>query len=198
MKFPKVSPSLTDRKHLEKGEQFGYWTIMHETTPSSNQTTKRIRMFACKCQCGSKRAIRMQDLTRGASTQCGCMQEELSRKANLKHGFRQTRLHQLFQNMLNRCQNPKNKRYKDYGGRGIKVCDEWREGGLAVFGKWAVDNGYKEGLQIDRKNNNKGYNPKNCRFITQKENVNNMSTNLYVYHKNKRYSFQQFWENMAR
>ncbi|APF21215.1 hypothetical protein [Clostridium butyricum] len=81
--------------------------------------------------------------------------------------------------MINRCCNPNNKRYYDYGGRGIKLCSEWRNK-YKNFEKWALNNGYSDDLTIDRKDNNKGYYPKNCRWITRKENSRNMRNNRFI------------------
>lgn len=80
-------------------------------------------------------------------------------------------LFNLYQTIKTRCTNPKRYNYKNYGGRGITLCDEWKEAKNFIL--WALSNGYKKGLQIDRIDNNKGYSPSNCRFVTNKENSNN-------------------------
>lgn len=81
-------------------------------------------------------------------------------------------LHHCYYNIKHRCYNPKAKYYKDYGGRGIFMCDEWLNS-KALFVKWAKEAGHRKGLQIDRVDNDKGYSPKNCRWTTAKENSNN-------------------------
>lgn len=80
-------------------------------------------------------------------------------------------LYGVWCSMKSRCENPNRPKYKDYGGRGIKVCEEWHD--VGVFAEWAFANGYKPGLQIDRENNNGDYCPSNCRFVTPKENSRN-------------------------
>lgn len=93
----------------------------------------------------------------------------------VKHGFcigGIPKVYSIWGMLIQRCHNPKNKNYKDYGLRGIYVCDEWRSDSGA-FIRWALENGYKEGLQIDRINNNEGYTPENCRFVTHSINVLN-------------------------
>lgn len=88
---------------------------------------------------------------------------------NLKHGLYGSKLYRLRFDIINRCENPKEHNYKYYGGRGIKVCREWKESPKA-FLEWAMANGYKEGLEIDRIDVNGNYEPGNCHFITHKEN----------------------------
>ena len=92
---------------------------------------------------------------------------------NLKHGLfvENKSLFNLWQTMKQRCENPKRTKYKDYGGRGIKVCDEWKT--AENFIRWALNNGYEKGLQLDRINNDGDYCPNNCRWVTVKENCRN-------------------------
>ena len=97
---------------------------------------------------------------------CGC-----NNKTNYKHGGKGTKLYNVWVAMKTRCLNPNHKQYKDWGGRGIKVCTEWLE--FIPFRDWAIQNGYKEDLEIDRINNNGNYEPDNCRFVTSKENMRN-------------------------
>lgn len=104
---------------------------------------------------------------------CGCIPK------NTKHGEtsggKHTRIYKQWLNMKNRCSNPKNHAYGRYGGRGIVVCEGWKDD-FAGFMMWAVNNGYSDSLTIDRINNNKGYSPENCRFVTLEENSRNKST----------------------
>lgn len=99
-----------------------------------------------------------------------------------KHGdgsiHRRVRLYKNWQEMWQRCNNPNNKKYKDYGARGIKVCSQWKD--YRVFKSWALENGYKNDLFIDRKNNNGNYTPKNCRWTTLKENNRNKRNNRMI------------------
>ena len=95
-------------------------------------------------------------------------------KGNYRHGFSKTHPHLfgVWETMRSRCNNPNREKYKDYGGRGIKVCKEWDESAES-FCKWALDNGYKDGLQIDRIDNDGDYEPNNCRWVTPKQNSRN-------------------------
>ena len=92
---------------------------------------------------------------------------------NVRHGLYKDHkeLFNLWQTMKTRCENPKRKNFKRYGARGITVCEEWHE--AKNFVEWALSNGYKKGLQLDRIDNNKGYSPDNCRFVTATENSRN-------------------------
>lgn len=103
---------------------------------------------------------------------CGCI------KINIKHGGKYTKLYSVHHSMKQRCSNINAKAYKDYGGRGITVCDEWldKDTGFINFRDWALNNGYQEGLEIDRIDNNGNYNSDNCRFVTAQENTQNRRT----------------------
>lgn len=103
---------------------------------------------------------------------CGCYKDYLIGVANKKHGGFGTRLYDIWINMKRRCLNNQNQAYKNYGGRGIIVCQEWLDN-FVSFKKWALNNGYKNNLTIDRVNNDKGYFPDNCRFVSKGENCRN-------------------------
>lgn len=101
--------------------------------------------------------------------------------------------------MKHRCYSPKNDSYKHYGARGIKVCDEWLNDFMNFY-NWAIGNGYKEGLTIDRVDVNGNYKPSNCRWVTMKKQQNNRSNNHYVMYENKKYTISELAElnNMDR
>ena len=100
---------------------------------------------------------------------CGCSKNDLISDKIIKHGEINTRLYVIWGNMKQRCLNPNYKHYKDWGGRGITICDEWLE--YISFRDWALNNGYQEDLEINRINNDGNYEPYNCNFITSKENT---------------------------
>lgn len=108
------------------------------------------------------------------------LQDKVSGRILPTHGLSYEPLYNIFKSMHDRCENVKNKAYKRYGGRGIKVCDEWSLDNINNFISWAHENGWKKGLQLDRIDNNAGYSPSNCRLITAKENSRNRSSNKYV------------------
>ena len=106
--------------------------------------------------------------------------------------YNKGRIRSVYYNMLRRCHDPKNKGYKDYGARGITVCDEWRND-CCIFYKWARDNGYNETLQLDRIDNNKGYSPDNCRWVTPLENSYNKRNTRKVMYKGEVHTLLE-WE----
>lgn len=128
--------------------------------------------WICICDCGTETAVRGDHLRNKLIQSCGCLEEENRAKgANLKHGGRHTRLYSIWSGMLKRCNNNNCRAYKNYGGRGIKVCDEWR--GFPIFQKWALENKYTDLLSIDRVDNDSDYRPDNCRWATAKQQANN-------------------------
>lgn len=125
----------------------------------------------CLCECGVRKTIRANNLINGNTKSCGCLnRERLSSGALAKHRLKTHPLYSVWMGVRQRCQKEYCKSFKDYGGRGIKVCDEWAKDFMPFY-NWAVNNGYKKGLQLDRINNNGDYEPSNCQFITQKENL---------------------------
>jgi hypothetical protein len=109
-----------------------------------------------------------------------------------KHGMTDTRLFKIWEGMLDRCNRPTHRYFNDYGGRGISVCDEWKE--FVPFYEWAVASGYSDGLSLDRKDNNKGYSPDNCRWATMKEQQNNKRSNRKVSYRGDSYTVTQLAE----
>jgi len=105
-------------------------------------------------------------------------------KANTTHGHTKTTLYYTWADMIDRCENKKNGAYNDYGGREICVCEEWHN--AEIFIKWANENGYRKGLQIDRINNNGNYEPSNCRWVTRVVNANNKRSNIFIEHNGER------------
>lgn len=161
------------------GKQFGYYTVI-EPIPSSN------KKITCQCVCGNIRVCTLHDLNRGKTKSCGCQQANLVRDSKIRHGMSYHPLQSVYTNMMARCNNPKSKCYSYYGGRGINVCDEWMNSN-EVFFSWAIDSGWKKGLKLDRKDNEKGYSPDNCRFVTHTVNMRNTRANrLFEYRGEKR------------
>ena len=111
-----------------------------------------------------------------------------------KHNGKKTRLYTIWYNMRNRCDNTENKEYSNYGGRGIKVCKEWYS--FIAFRDWAIKNGYKDTLTIDRIDNSGDYCPENCRFATLKMQANNRTNNHYITYKGKTQTLKQWAEEL--
>lgn len=125
------------------------------------------------------------NLKQGKTQSCGCLHNELLAKRNERHSLSKTRIYYIFNGMKDRCYNNKNKSYKDYGGRGITICDEWLND-FVVFYKWATENGYKEGLSIERIDVNKGYSPENCAWIPKEMQAKNTRKNVFYEYKGEK------------
>lgn len=138
---------------------------LYPTTTSKEK--KRFGLYECP-YCGNTFKARSSGIKAGHPISCGCM----VLKSVFKHGMSHTKIHDVWQNMKSRCYQQKKHDYKYYGGRGITVCDEWREYFINFY-NWAMINGYKEGLEIDRIKNDLNYSPDNCRFITGSQNTQN-------------------------
>lgn len=149
------------------GQKFGRWTVISYVGH---------RKWNCRCTCGTERVVQGTHLKSGASKSCGCYNHDSLIERNTTHGQNKTPLHYLWLGINNRCSNPNFKQFKDYGGRGIQVCDEWKKDFVA-FRDWCLSNGYKKGLSIDRIDNDKGYSPDNCRFVDRITQNNNKRSN---------------------
>ena len=128
-----------------------------------DNTSKRTK-WICKCKCGNIKSIYHSHLISGATTSCGCYQKEKAKEYKTKHNMTHTSLHNRWKSMKQRCLNTNCKAYKNYGARGIKICDEWLE--FNNFYNWSINNGYDEKLELDRIDNDKDYSPSNCRWVT--------------------------------
>lgn len=137
----------------------------------------------CKCDCGNESVVNIRSLKTGTTKSCGCWNKETRALRNTTHGMKDARIYHIHENMKQRCLNPKNDHYKDYGGRGIKICEEWLQ--FEAFYAWAQISGYEESLTIDRKNNNGNYCPENCRWVSQKEQTKNKRSNVMLTLKGK-------------
>lgn len=149
-----------------KGMRYGKLTVIKFVEINKNHRAS----WLCKCDCGKEKLVASHDLKHGIKSY-GCLKKE--------NKVLNKRIHNIWGNMVARCYNPQNKRYHDYGGRGIAICDEWRKR-YKNFEIWSFQNGYSEELTIDRINNDKGYEPNNCRWITRKENSRNTRRNNFI------------------
>lgn len=132
----------------------------------------RASYWLCQCDCGNTTIVREASIKNGHTKSCGCIRVERMKLENPKynHGLRYHRLNSIWRGMKTRCYNQKSLEYSNYGGRGIKVCDEWKND-FKAFYDWAMNNGYKDDLTIDRINNNGNYDPNNCQWLTKSENI---------------------------
>lgn len=161
------------------GQRFGMLVAI-EPIATRNKNRARIK-WKCQCDCGKLTVVTSSNLTAGHTKSCGCLNQKLfserCKSMPTIHNGSKERLYSVWHGMKARCNNPNNKRYPQYGGRGIKICDEWDED-YSDFRAWALKNGYDPQAQrgaytIDRINNDLGYSPENCRWITNKEQQKN-------------------------
>lgn len=155
------------------GQKYGRLTALKEV-PSNNKGT----MWMCRCDCGNIKTVYLGHLRMGRIKSCGCLQNEARIENKTTHGCSNTRMYSIWESMKQRCHNPKNHAYPRYGGRGIHVCAEW--GAFDNFKRWAEMNGYQDDLTLDRIDNDLGYSPSNCRWITMKEQQSNRRNNRFM------------------
>ena len=169
------------------GKRFGRLLVLkREGIDKSKHST-----WLCQCDCGNIKVISRPCFRTTYS--CGCLAKELLRNKVLKHNMYGTRLNRIWQRMKTRCNNFNDEHYKNYGGRGIRVCNEWNdsETGFMNFYAWAMQNGYRDDLTIDRIDVNGNYEPSNCRWITNLEQQNNKRTNHIIEYYGKKYTISQ-------
>lgn len=159
------------------GQRFGRLVVIAR---AENSHAGQAR-WLCACDCGGKSVSVGSALRSGRATSCGCLRREKLLLANTKHGGSDSHLYHVWCDMKRRCQDEHGKDWENYGGRGIEVCDEWKNDYVS-FQRWALENGYSQGLTIDRIDVNKGYSPDNCRWadaVTQSRNRRNVHIITY-------------------
>lgn len=160
--------------------KFGKLTALRETT-----TNKRYPTWLCQCECGNQKEIPYYNLLskRRPTLSCGCLRI----KKITTHGCwgKNERLYRIWCGMKQRCCNTKSTNYNNYGGRGIKVCEEW-ESDFGLFYNWAMQNGYNDELTIDRINVDGNYEPSNCKWVTRYQQSINRRDNIFVSFKGKK------------
>jgi hypothetical protein len=159
------------KRLIEKGDKFGHLTADDKFVGLKTRAT-------CTCVCGQKKSATVDCLVKGISTSCGCKSRMLLVIRTFKHGMVGTSEYKRWDAMIQRCCNPNNKGYKDYGGRGITVCRRWRRDFREFLGDMGKCPG--PGYELERKNNDKGYSKRNCRWATRSEQARNKRNNLYI------------------
>lgn len=195
------------------GKRFGQWMVLGQAedyiSPSNG---KHCAMWLCKCNCkyGTIAKVRGGHLTGGKSTRCkNCYRDEcadrfiIQNKEVLPENLRfvtteeerivkknRERIHTIWRNMWRRCTNINDEKYARYGGRGISICDEWKD--VDAFYDWAINNGYQENLSIDRIDNDGNYEPHNCRWVDDVTQANNKSTNFNITFNGETHTLQEW------
>lgn len=169
------------------GKRFGNLVVL-----SHSHTNGYTRCFLCQCDCGNQTIVAKNALTTGKQVSCGCLRNKRIADLNrLPNGY--LRLGKIYRAMKKRCYDTKSNRYDRYGARGIKICDEWLSD-INAFRKWSIENGYKDGLSIDRIDNNGDYSPNNCRWVEPTEQSNNTSRTVMIEYNGKTQTLTQ-WAN---
>ena len=151
-------------------QRFGRLVVAEKSHTDSNKKV----VWKCVCECGNIAFVRTHDLITGHTQSCGCFQREMTSKASKRHGMRHTKIYHTWLDMKDRCFNERNKRFFDWGGRGITVCDEWKNSFQAFYDHVSqLPHFGEEGYSIDRINNDENYEPGNVRWATVKEQNNN-------------------------
>lgn len=170
------------------GQRFGRLTVIERAGAKPTR-------WLCECECGRKIEINAYSLNSGRTTSCGCFARECSAERKKTHGNAYTRLYNIWCCMKQRCLNPNHISYCNYGGRGITVCAEWLHR-FQSFYDWAMANGYRDDLSIDRIDNDKGYSPDNCRWATIKEQHNNTRANRKIFFAGRTMTMAEWREEL--
>lgn len=166
---------MSKPRNLE-GQKFGRALVVSKAESKNGR-----RYWNCVCDCGNKFKTLAYHLTSGRTKSCGCYRHEREIEANTKHGKRSTRIYRIHHTMKGRCYDKNNPKYKNYGARGIYICDEWLgENGFINFYNWSMANGYKNDLTIERIDVNKNYCPENCTWIPMGEQAKNKTNNIII------------------
>jgi len=174
------------------GQRFGRLLVLERVENFYDKAGRSYVQWKCKCDCGNITYVTSNNLGTH-TTSCGCYYNEIKGKHSLKHGYRKTRLYRIYNGMKQRCNNPNVNEYKNYGKRGIRVCDEWNKpDGLKEFAEWALSHGYQDDLTIERTDVNGDYCPENCTWIPQSEQGKNTTKNVFVTYNGERMIIADF------
>ena len=189
---------MTRRLNL-LGERIGRLTVVEACESEVSKSGRKYAVWLCKCDCGSYKKVRANNLRQKTVQYCGCLFKEIHAQcihkaiaASRKHGEFGTRLYRIWAAMKRRCYNKHAIYYEIYGGRGIAVCDNWLD--YTAFRDWASSSGYAKGLTLDRIDCDGNYEPDNCRWITIEEQQRNRRNNRYYEYKGKSYTVLEIAE----
>lgn len=161
-----------------EGKRFGKLVVM-----KLFDIKKYKKYWLCKCDCGGQIVVRDDCLKRNVTHSCGCLKH--------KHDLSECKLYKVWVSIKSRCLNKDDRAFKNYGGRGITMCKEWKNS-FQTFYDWAMENGYESGLSIDRIDVNGNYCPENCRWATSQEQLNNTRRNHFVEYKGEKHTIAEW------
>lgn len=170
------------------GHRFGRLLVAERV---ENKTSKQT-YWKCICDCGKTTIVIAGHLKDGHTQSCGCIHREKIKDIMSTHGKSSTKLYKVWRGIIDRTMYESNKSYANYGGRGIKLCDEWKD--FDVFYEWSIKNGYKDGLTLDRINVDGNYEPLNCRWATWKTQQNNRRNNRLITYNNETHTMKEWAE----
>ena len=188
---------------IKEGDVFGRLTVIKLDHIERKQTKRDVitkEMWECKCKCGKIITVSHNNLLYGQVKSCGCLHYDKVKNetylCTTTHGKSKTRLYNIWCNMKRRCTNKKNVDYHNYGGRGIKVCDEWKNDFMSFY-NWAINNGYSNDLTIDRIDVNGNYEPNNCKWATKQEQCDNKRNTVYLTCNNKTKTLSEWSKSLS-
>lgn len=170
------------------GNKYGKLTVIcREANTNEGASTWR-----CQCECGNTVVVRGANLRKGTTKSCGCLSKMVCQK-RAKHNMVGTRLYNIWGNMKARCCRKTQPSYNYYGGRGIKICDEWKNS-FENFLKWALSNGYTDSMTIERIDVNGDYCPENCKWSTPSEQAKNRRSNILINYNGETHCLSEWCE----
>ena len=174
------------------GMKFGRLTAIKRVADHIEPSGRKVAMWECICDCGNTYTVSGKRLKNGITKSCGCLQKD--RPNGTTHGMSNTEIwkHWKYMKMRCNCKCKNSLSYKNYYKRGITYCEEWED--FEPFYEWAMSHGYKDGLTLDRINNDKGYSPDNCRWTTIKEQQNNTRRNRLITYNGRTQTLTQWAE----
>ena len=167
-------------------QKFGMLTAIKRVGDKISSSGEHYTMWLCKCDCGNEKVVARSALIKGETRSCGCIKGE-------NHGMSNSKIYDVWIDMKKRCYDPQRDDYKNYGGRGIEICHEWKNS-FTTFYNWALTSGYDDTLTIERINVNGNYEPSNCTWATRKEQANNKRNNHFLTFDDKTQTVAQ-WSN---
>lgn len=172
------------------GQKFNRLTVIEYV----GQNDRNLSLWRCRCDCGNEIVRTGNAILQGHTKSCGCAKKCRHDVKKKKHGGSYDALYDVWVQMRRRCHNPKSSAYSYYGGRGISVCEEWRDEGTGYisFRAWALQNGYTKGLTIERVDVNGNYCPENCKWIPKARQSDNTRRTIWIEYNGEKHNLKQW------